>query len=567
MSTAASSIGITPSADHLSLGAGSYVELSPVDEHVRLHATSNFKAFFRCCGKKYVAVRVPDAEQNTQLVFLNIKEAAKILGVETRDLIEAEERGNLPAFILNRMRAMHTEGVERVRHILSEGLPTGLSEEEGMLIETFVQSNRAAWDALTPKQWASEYPDGCLRIKKEKSGLPRTLEIFRSPDGALHIMVLLKTKGEVVQIGEGSSKKTKLAVDWESGARYANLTIHREHNPNEFILSETLGGRPGLAAPMLLKHKYVGKKSEFGQVKKKRKEPESKLKKESDSDPLLAKTKVEGAQGEKIGYYQHLYDGALSDLLEGGDFFPEDNLQLAIDLVMGLCTLDEAHVVHKDIKPHNIYYEMHEGTPRYFIGDFGIAEDLSSKPQDSAYDMDRGGFWYRSPEQFLLCDQIKKAIDEASFRSWRSTGITASQEKPIRERLVNEVAGKHWRRMDVWSTGITLLQALLRTDDFLTDFANRQWRESLDNVRENRGNAAFYEAMQRRVDALFKSLSERFPENTPKEYIDLLRRMLTADIDNRISPQEALKELMAIAAVWEIPSAADEKESKAIAAS
>ncbi|XCP85335.1 protein kinase [Roseburia hominis] len=52
-------------------------------------------------------------------------------------------------------------------------------------------------------------------------------------------------------------------------------------------------------------------------------------------------------------------------------------IQIAIDVLKALEALEERKILHRDIKPGNIFIKWVEGSPRFILGDFGLARELT----------------------------------------------------------------------------------------------------------------------------------------------------------------------------------------------
>jgi hypothetical protein len=96
---------------------------------------------------------------------------------------------------------------------------TGLTAQESLRIENYVQEHESDWQSLTLKQ--------VIRIPKEESNLPRTIQIF-SAYGRLCIQVLCKTKNNLKMIGQGEYKKAKVSVEWRTKTLWTEYIAHGE---------------------------------------------------------------------------------------------------------------------------------------------------------------------------------------------------------------------------------------------------------------------------------------------------------------------------------------------------
>lgn len=90
--------------------------------------------------------------------------------------------------------------------------------------------------------------------------------------------------------------------------------------------------------------------------------------------------------------------GLVTDLVEGNDLDDEMQkmpnglgakraVEYGAELAIALASLDEADIVHRDIKPKNIFLQsMPNGKKIVRLGDFGIAKDLTGKLPELAID-------------------------------------------------------------------------------------------------------------------------------------------------------------------------------------
>jgi tetratricopeptide (TPR) repeat protein len=106
--------------------------------------------------------------------------------------------------------------------------------------------------------------------------------------------------------------------------------------------------------------------------------------------------------GEASGLFYFVMerlDGTLADRLANGPLAPSDVVRLATDLLEGLARVHDREIVHRDVKPSNIFLR---DDGRAVLGDFGIARSLiASDPSLTATGHYLGTPDYMAPEQFV----------------------------------------------------------------------------------------------------------------------------------------------------------------------
>ena len=105
--------------------------------------------------------------------------------------------------------------------------------------------------------------------------------------------------------------------------------------------------------------------------------------------------------------------GALSDRLKENRYFNEDELKNKVipEVVNGLKYCHSKGIIHKDIKPENIFYRD-KARKDVVIGDFGISTQLE-KGFSKKLSKNAGTFIYQSPEHFT--GYIRKESDYYSL--------------------------------------------------------------------------------------------------------------------------------------------------------
>jgi serine/threonine-protein kinase len=115
---------------------------------------------------------------------------------------------------------------------------------------------------------------------------------------------------------------------------------------------------------------------------------------------------VEAEDGAHLLIFEHLTGESLSDRLKREQYLPLSEVGPIIDDVLnGLCAAHAAGVIHRDLKPGNIFVER-TGDPnrpeRGKILDFGISK-ITGRPKEeptlTAFDATLGSFAYMAPEQ------------------------------------------------------------------------------------------------------------------------------------------------------------------------
>lgn len=124
----------------------------------------------------------------------------------------------------------------------------------------------------------------------------------------------------------------------------------------------------------------------------------------------------------------------LADRLAAGRLPTEQVLRLSRDLVEALAAAHADGIIHRDVKPQNIFFIGH----RALLGDFGIAHDATSDPQDLTEEGALiGTRAYMAPEQLRgepateRSDQYSAAavlFEAASGRRWKALEVPADAD-------------------------------------------------------------------------------------------------------------------------------------------
>lgn len=109
---------------------------------------------------------------------------------------------------------------------------------------------------------------------------------------------------------------------------------------------------------------------------------------------------------------EYVAGGALAERLKQGPLSLRDALRVTADAARGLQAAHDVGIVHRDIKPGNIFLTT-DGRAK--VGDFGVAQigDLSVRPRDAAGHP--GTPLYFSPEQARTTDYLRPASDQYSL--------------------------------------------------------------------------------------------------------------------------------------------------------
>ncbi len=122
---------------------------------------------------------------------------------------------------------------------------------------------------------------------------------------------------------------------------------------------------------------------------------------------------IADADGTLYLILEYLPGGTLADRLKGGPLPAAEALRLTADAARGLHAAHETGIVHRDVKPANLFLTR-DGRGK--VGDFGVAQidDLSQRSRlATAQEMFHPGTaLYMSPEQRTKSDYLRGASDE-----------------------------------------------------------------------------------------------------------------------------------------------------------
>lgn len=114
-------------------------------------------------------------------------------------------------------------------------------------------------------------------------------------------------------------------------------------------------------------------------------------------------------EGRLYMAFQYVEGGDLDALLKAQERFdPARAAELVADCAAGLEALAEAGLVHRDIKPHNIFLDA-KGRPR--LGDFGLARRAEGSDRMTVTGVGMGTPAYMSPEQAQGLGEIDVRAD------------------------------------------------------------------------------------------------------------------------------------------------------------
>jgi len=156
----------------------------------------------------------------------------------------------------------------------------------------------------------------------------------------------------------------------------------------------------------------------------------------------------------------------LSDLLRREDFLPFSEVALLFDDVLrGIIDAHNAGVLHRDLKPGNVFISRRDDRDRAIILDFGVSKILdAARAGDesalTAFDGTVGSFAYMAPEQVRGAARVDERADIYSagaiaFRALSGRlpfeGITAKMVVSLKisqpPPSLREVTGMPWPKM------------------------------------------------------------------------------------------------------------------------
>lgn len=138
------------------------------------------------------------------------------------------------------------------------------------------------------------------------------------------------------------------------------------------------------------------------------------------------------------------------------------------DLVKGVKCLHDTNIVHRDIKPDNLFLckDSFNDIPRLKIGDFGVSEfvEMDRNPHNDVNTEDQMDFDYNDDSQVFGDNKTKNSImkkDPYSFafpqNSAGSPAFTAPELLSRSKYYKDCMKSPHnLKKADIWSMGITL---------------------------------------------------------------------------------------------------------------
>lgn len=231
-----------------------------------------------------------------------------------------------------------------------QAVSSGVSPEEGEQIRTYVQEHLSSWQSKLPKEG--------LRIRKEVSGLPRTLRVFREND-QLYVLVLCNSKGGA-PTWEGTSAKVKMAIDVLTGHAWARRSIPLNGLEEGNLLYTNwmqMGELPGIIAP-LIGHSFMEKG---------------------------------GEKGLCYEFFMPLREGSMESLKQK-TLSQEEILSIYSQLLSTLVYLESKNIVHGDFSDKNVLYFFDEqGNLKLELIDFDEILNSPGLAQSRQTKFDKGG--------------------------------------------------------------------------------------------------------------------------------------------------------------------------------
>ncbi len=166
--------------------------------------------------------------------------------------------------------------------------------------------------------------------------------------------------------------------------------------------------------------------------------------------------------GGQLGFMSMDYiDGqSLAQRLQAGSIAPCEVQGIARELFRGIAAIHRSHVIHRDVKSHNVMLRSESGRPSLVIIDFGLAIDTTGELSDEPLSVGRaspfsfeGSPAYMAPEQFLdvpstpamdifacgvvLFEALTRTLPFRSLRPERKRTYRDPSEVPLRATAIN----------------------------------------------------------------------------------------------------------------------------------
>ncbi|MDH4045217.1 MAG: protein kinase [Gemmatimonadota bacterium] len=160
-----------------------------------------------------------------------------------------------------------------------------------------------------------------------------------------------------------------------------------------------------------------------------------------------------GEAGGLFYFVMERLDGTLADRLANGPLPPSEVVRVATDLLEGLARVHDREIVHRDVKPSNVFLR---DDGRAVLGDFGIARSLiSSDPSLTATGHYLGTPDYMAPEQFVETG-VSPAADIYALGMVGYEALTGRRWKTKGDPLRGDWTGVPGRLRDVLQRALAL---------------------------------------------------------------------------------------------------------------